>query len=137
MADAHEHGDFLLKTIYFGLLSRPSTRLEFLHGVPNATVLLHAQVDGGEMTLAQLLLYSVLLSEAIGIAVRRVSKYEASLIEYTYFIALLQFASLVATNNSIVHVSAIAGQVLQDGNRIATLVFGKQQAVSVRDGGRL
>lgn len=89
------------------------------------------------MTLAQLLLYSVLLSKAIGIAMRRISENVASLIKYAYFIALLQFAPLVATDYGVVHVCAIARQILQNSDRITTFILREQQAVSVRYGGRL
>lgn len=108
VTDSHEYRNFLLEAINLRFLSRPSTLLELLHSIPYAAVLLYAEIDRSEVTFAQLLLYSVLLSEAICNTMRWVSENKACNVKYTDLISLLQLPSLVSADDCVVDIGAIA-----------------------------
>lgn len=107
MADAHEHSNLLLQPIDLGLLARTRTLLKLLDRMPHARALLNTQVYGSKVTLPKLLLQRVLLVEAVGGALERVSEDEACLCKDTEFVAILQFTSLVPPNDRIVDERAV------------------------------
>ena len=131
MADSHEYSNFLLQPVDLGLFTRARALLKLFHGKADSRVLFDAQVHGCKMTLAQLLLHSILLVEAIGDSVERVPKNEAGLVEDSNLVALLQLSPLVAANDGVVDKGTVGRQVLEDSDGPAALVLAEEQAVTV------
>ena len=71
------------------------------------------------MAFAQLLLYGVLLSEPVCVALERVPEYKAGLVKDGNLVALAQLASLVPSNKCVVDKSAVARQVFKYRHNIA------------------
>ena len=86
------------------------------------------------MAFAQLFLQRIQLSEAVCIAPERITENVTGLVEDGNFVAFVQFASLVSSDQGLIDKGSVARQVLEHCNGITTLLLGEQQAVPIRDG---
>jgi hypothetical protein len=68
---------------------------------------------------------SVLLQEGVCLAILGVSENETSLVEHGDLVVLLELSPLVPPNKRIVDKCSIAREILQDSNRVITLVLGE------------
>jgi hypothetical protein len=89
------------------------------------------------VALAEPLKDSVLLAELAGIAVEWVSEDKASLVQDPDLVPLVQYTALVSAYEGVVDKRAISGKILQDSNRVTTLVFKEDQTVPVRNRRRI
>ncbi len=137
MTDTHQHGNLLLQTFHFTPLAGSTPLLELLHRERCAVRFACREVDGREVTLAQLAFDPVLLQEAVRISVPRVPEDEARLIQHRDLVAIIQLAPLVSAHNSVIDVRAVPAQILQHRSGVAVLVLVEEQAVSVAHRGNV
>ncbi len=131
MAYAHENGDFLLETIRLGSIFHPGGSGEDLDCVPLAGGLLYAEEYLGKMAFAKLLEQGVLLGKGTCRPASRVPEDEASLVQDSNLILLLELSPLVSANDGFVNESPVAREVLEHGDRVLTLVLCEEQTMAI------
>lgn len=143
MRNTHEYTNLLLQTIDPALLlsglrvGRGATLLKLLDGIASAGTLFCAQVNCSEVTLAQLALNRILLTEAIGIADARISKDKTGNIKDGELVTIVEITSFVAADDCIVHVGSVTRQVFDNGDLVTVFVLAEQETVAVADSGCL
>jgi len=83
------------------------------------------------VTLAELALYRILLSETVGVTDTRVTEDEAGGIQYGNLIAVLEIATFVPPNVSSVDVGTISREVFQHSRRATVFVLVEKEAMSI------
>ena len=132
MADAHENGNLLLQTFVLGSLFHSRRLAEYFDGIALACRLLDAEMYRSEVTLSKLLPKVVLLPEGAGVSAFGIAEDEASLIQDRNLVPFLQLPPLVSPDYGFVDKGAVGREVLKDSDSITLLVFGEEQAMSIR-----
>jgi len=108
-----------------------------LDGIRGAGGFVCAEIDGSEVAFAQGVFDLILLTEAAGLVVSRVSENEAGGIENGNLVAVVQFSALVPADESVVDVGAVLREVLEDGYAVAQFVLAEKQAMAIADCGKI
>ena len=131
MADRLEHPDFLLQAIRSAFLVVTRSFFKPLDGILDASATLDTEVDGSEMAFAELMEDSILLPESVTLTIAAVVKEAARFIEYRYSISILQFSSLVASDDSVINEGPVARQILENGYRLTIFILVEDDAVTI------
>jgi len=83
------------------------------------------------MSFTQLLLYAVTFLKSVRVARSWVSEDETCHVQNANFVTILEFATLVTTDNRIIYKRSINGQVLKYANTVTAASFRKGEAMSV------
>lgn len=131
VTDSHENCYFLLEPLLLRTFFHAWCFAEDLDGVLLTRGLLDAKEHLGKVTFAQLLQQCVRLVERARLPTLRISEDEAGFVKDSNLILFAEFSPLVSADNSLVDKGAVAGQIFDNGHRVAALVLYEEKTVAV------